>query len=148
MVMAVQTSSRQATASPSAQPIAELSPDEKRALLGQLLRKKTREAQPFHPLSDNQQGIWFLHQFAPENSTYNVSFAGRIRSQVDIPAFRRAFQALVDRHPSLRTTFAVQAGKPVQRIHEHQTVQFEETDASTWREDERYRGLKDTLPGK
>ena len=98
--------------------------------------QKAREAQPFHPLSDNQQGIWFLHQFAPENSIYNVSFAGRIRSHVDIPAFRRAFQALVDRHPSLRTTFAVQAGKPVQRIHEHQTVQFEETDASTWREDE------------
>ena len=135
--MAVQTSSRQATASPSAQPIAELSPDEKRALLGQLLRKKTRDAQPFHPLSDNQQGIWFLHQFAPENSIYNVSFAERIRSQV-----------LVDRPPSLRATFAVQAGKPVQRIHDHQTVQFEETDASTWREDERYRDLKDTLPGK
>ncbi len=55
---------------------------------------------------------------------------------VDIPALRRAFQALVDRHPSLRTTFAVHSGKPVQQIHEHQPVHFEETDASTWREDE------------
>jgi amino acid adenylation domain-containing protein len=132
MVMAVQTSSGQAAASPSGQPIAELSPREKRALLGQLLERKAREAQSFHPLSDNQQGIWFLHQLAPENSIYNVSFAGRIRSHVDIPAFRRAFQALVDRHPSLRTTFAVQAGKPVQRIHEHQMVQFKEADASAW----------------
>ena len=88
------------------------------------------EPQTFHPLSDNQQGIWFLNQFAPETSIYNVSFAGRIRSELDIPAFRRAFQALVDRHPSLRTTIAVHAGKPVQQIHKHQPVHFEETDAS------------------
>ena len=75
-------------------------------------------------------------QFAPESSVYNVSFAGRIRSDLDIPAFRRALQALLDRHPSLRTTFAVHAGKPVQQIHDHQPVHFEVTDASTWCEDE------------
>ena len=134
--MPAQTNSQQITTPPSARPIADLSPNEKRALLAQLLRRKASESQPFHPLSDNQQGIWFLCQFAPESSIYNVSFAGRIRSDVDIPAFRRAFQALVDRHPSLRTTFAVHSGKPVQQIHEHQPVHFEETDASTWREDE------------
>jgi amino acid adenylation domain-containing protein len=116
--------------------IADLSPNEKRALLAELLRKKARESQSFYPLSDNQQGIWFLRQFAPENSVYNVSFAGRIRSDVDIPALRRAFQALADRHPSLRTTFAMRAGKPLQQIHPHLPVPFEATDASTWREDE------------
>ena len=134
-VMPAQTNSQQIRTPPS-RPIADLSPSEKRALLAQLLRRKASESQPFHPLSDNQQGIWFLCQFAPESSIYNVSFAGRIRSDLDIPAFRRAFQALVDRHPSLRTTFAVHSGKPVQQIHEHQPVHFEETDASTWREDE------------
>jgi amino acid adenylation domain-containing protein len=116
--------------------IADLSPHEKRALLAELLRKKARESRPFHPLSDNQQGIWFLCQFAPESSIYNVSFAGRIRSDLDVPAFRRALQAVLDRHSSLRTTFAVHAGKPVQQIHDHQPVHFEVTDASTWCEDE------------
>jgi len=115
---------------------ADLSADEKRTLLAQLLRKKVRGSKSFYPLSDNQQGIWFLCQFAPESSIYNVSFAARIRSEVDIPAFRRAFQALVDRHPSLRTTFAVHSGKPVQQIHEHQPVHFEETEVSTWGKDE------------
>jgi amino acid adenylation domain-containing protein len=115
---------------------ADLSADEKRTLLAQLLRKKVRGSKSFYPLSDNQQGIWFLCQFAPESSIYNVSFAARIRSKVDIPAFRRAFQALVDRHPSLRTTIAVHSGKPVQQIHEYQPVHFEEADVSTWREDE------------
>ena len=113
-----------------------LSPKEKRALLAQLLRTKVRASKSFYPLSDNQQGIWFLCQLAPESSIYNVSFAARIRSELDILAFRRAFQALVDRHPSLRTTITVQSGKPVQQIHDQQPVHFEEIDASTWREDE------------
>src|SRR5271166_256877 len=130
-VMPTQTNFQQIGTPPSVRPMAYLSPNEKRALLAQLLRRKAKEAQPFHPLSDNQQGIWFLCQFAPESSIYNVSFAGRIRSDVDIPAFRRAFQALLDRHPSLRTTIAVHSGKPVQQIHEHQPVHFEEIDAST-----------------
>jgi amino acid adenylation domain-containing protein len=120
----------------TAPPIAGLSPAEKRALLAELLRKKAHAAKSFYPLSDNQQGIWFLCQFAPESSIYNVSFAARLCFEVDIPAFRRSFQALVDRHPSLRTTIAVHDGKPVQQIHEHQPVHFEVTDASTWREAE------------
>ena len=120
----------------TSRPIADLSPSEKRALLAELLRKKANQSQPFHPLSDNQQGIWFLCQLAPESSVYNVSFAGHIRDEVDAAALRRAFQALVDRHPSLRTTITVQSGKPVQQIHEHHPVYFEETDASAWREDE------------
>jgi amino acid adenylation domain-containing protein len=130
--MTAETNSQQIRTLPSARPIADLSPNEKRALLAQLLRRKARESQPFHSLSDNQQGIWFLCQFAPESSIYNVSFAARIRSDLDIPAFRRAFQALVDRHPSLRTTIAVQSGKPAQQIHEHLPVHFEEIDASSW----------------
>ena len=56
--------------------------------------------------------------------------------RLDIAALRRAFQALVDRHPSLRTTFSVDAGKPVQQVHEHQKVHFEETDAAAWSGDE------------
>src|SRR5450759_3656870 len=118
------------------QPTADLSPHEKRTLLAQLLRKKVNGSKSFYALSDNQLGIWFLSQFAPESSIYNVSIAARIRSDLDIPAFRRAFQALVDRHPSLRTTIAVHAGKPVQQIHEYQLVHIEQTIASSWHEDE------------
>jgi len=97
---------------------ADLSPNEKRALLGQLLEQKASESPSYYPLSHNQQGIWFLCQLAPESTIYNVNFAARICSDIDIPALRRAFQSLVDRHPSLRTTFAVRSGKPVQQIHE------------------------------
>lgn len=121
----------------AAQRIADLSPGEKRALLAkllrqELLRKEASESQSFQPLSYNQQGIWFLYQLAPESMVYNVNFAARIRSDLDIAALRRAFQALVDRHPALRTTFSVRSGKPAQLVHQQQTVHFVEIDASAW----------------
>ena len=74
---------------------------------------------------------------------YNVSFAARIASELDVPALRRSFQALVDRHPSLRTTFSVRSGKPAQRIHQGAKVQFEEIDASAWSRDEMEPRLAD-----
>ncbi len=61
---------------------------------------------------------------------YNVSFAARIASELDIPALRRSFQALVDRHPCLRTSLSVRGGKPAQVIHQGAKVHFEEIDAS------------------
>ena len=118
--------------SDAAQRIADLSPGERRALLAKLLRKEKSESQSFQPLSYNQQGIWFLYQLAPESMVYNVNFAARIRSDLDISALRRSFQALVDRHPALRTTFSVRSGKPAQRVHQQLAVHFVETDASTW----------------
>jgi hypothetical protein len=114
----------------ASQRIADLSPAEKRALLAKLLRKEASESQSFQPLSYNQQGIWFLYQLAPESMVYNVNFAARIHSNVDIPALRRAFQALVDRHPALRTTFSMLSGKPAQQVHQELGVHFVETDAS------------------
>jgi hypothetical protein len=116
----------------TSQRIADLSPIEKRALLAELLRKTAGQSASSHPLSYNQQGIWFLYQLAPENSVYNVNFAARISADIDVPAMRRAFQALIDRHPALRTTFPVHFGKPIQRVHEAQKVHFQEVESSTW----------------
>ncbi len=87
-------------------------------------------------LSYNQQSLWFLYKLAPESAAYNLPFAVYIRSDVDIPALRRAFQTLISRHPSLRTTYTVRNDKPVQQVHDDQEVHFEETDASAWSTDE------------
>ena len=42
---------------------------------------------------------------------------GRITGDVDVSALERAAQALVERHPILRTTYAVHDGQPVQLVH-------------------------------
>src|SRR5262249_42245070 len=88
-----------------------------------------------HPLSYEQRSMWFLHQQSPENSVYNIAAAVRIQSGVDVAASHRAFQALVDRHACLRTSFGISQGEPVQRIHDRMEVCFHHDDASEWTSD-------------
>lgn len=116
--------------------LANLSSQEKRELVAQLLRQKVNQATSLHPLSYGQQALWFLYQSAPENTAYNTAFTANIRSHVDVSALKGAFQSLIDRHPSLRTTFTTIDGKPVQEIHGHQEVCFHQIDASAWSWDE------------
>jgi len=87
-----------------------------------------------HPLSYGQQALWFLHQLIPDEISFNVAGAVRVLGDVDISALKGAFQELVNRHASLRTTFIVSEGQPVQIINEHITVPFREEDASAWSE--------------
>jgi hypothetical protein len=120
----------------ASQQIAGLSPKEKRALLAELIRKQKAEARSTFPLSFNQQGMWFLYQLAPESTVYNVTFSARIRSALDSDALQRAFQTLIDRHPSLRTTFTLVEGVPVQQVHDCLPLDFIETDESAWTDDQ------------
>ncbi|ARV58869.1 hypothetical protein BZZ01_09675 [Nostocales cyanobacterium HT-58-2] len=114
----------------------ELSPQERRALVAQLLKEKANKLKSLFPLSQGQQALWFLYKLAPQSWAYNTLFTVRIRSEVDISALRRAFQVLIERHPSLRTTYTECDNKPIQQIHENIDVDFEEIDASTWNWDE------------
>ena len=111
------------------------SKEEKRALLTQILRKAARQPKSF-PLSHGQQALWFLYKLAPQSWAYNTLFTAHIRSDVDTSSLRHAFQTLISRHPSLRTTYTVRDGKPLQQIHDHLEIHFEEINATTWNWDE------------
>jgi amino acid adenylation domain-containing protein len=87
-----------------------------------------------HPLSIGQQALWFLYRMAPDNVAYNIAAALRLRNEIDLSAMRRAFQSLVDRHASLRTTFANVDGTPMARIREDVEVSLEIIDAGQWSE--------------
>ncbi len=87
-----------------------------------------------HPLSYGQQSLWFLHQLAPESSAYNLPGAIRIRGHLDVSALRRAFQTLIERHASLRTSFIAVRGAPVQRVAPHVPLPLYEEDAADWSE--------------
>ncbi len=88
------------------------------------------------PLSRGQAALWFIHQLAAESAAYNVPVAVRVLSPLDTAVLRRAFQALSDRHPSLRTRFAYGAGAPVQIIEQEREVCFHREDASDWTADQ------------
>jgi hypothetical protein len=69
------------------------------------------------PLSFDQQRLWFLDQLEPGSSLYNDCFDLRIVGvQLDVAAFRRALQAIVARHDSLRMSFRIHAGRPVLHV--------------------------------
>lgn len=114
----------------SPQRLDNLSPQQKRALLAELLREELDASSVTLPLTYMQQAMWYLYRFAPESSAYNVAFTVRVRSNIDVPAMQRAIQQLVDRHEPLRTTFGVRDGKPVQMIHRRTSAQLEEIDCT------------------
>ena len=64
------------------------------------------------PLSFAERRMWFLDQFEPGTSTYNMPEALRLRGQLDEGALEQALVALVQRHEGLRTRFAPKEGEP------------------------------------
>ncbi|HYO99699.1 MAG TPA: MupA/Atu3671 family FMN-dependent luciferase-like monooxygenase [Pyrinomonadaceae bacterium] len=89
-----------------------------------------REAATEFPLSHGQQALWYLYQLAPESTAYNISAAVRIKGGLKPDKLRRAFQMLVARHPSLRTSFSAPLKEPLQKVHQSVGLSFEIEDAA------------------
>ncbi|ARU63537.1 hypothetical protein CBW65_22905 [Tumebacillus avium] len=70
------------------------------------------------PLSFAQERLWFLDQLEPGTSSYNIPVALRLQGTLDEDALLQSFQALVQRHEALRTTFHNAQGQPQQVIVE------------------------------
>ena len=68
------------------------------------------------PASFAQQRLWFLNQLAPSNPFYNVSTALYLIGSLNSIALEKTFYEIVQRHESLRTTFAMLEGEIVQII--------------------------------
>src|SRR6185295_16096414 len=66
------------------------------------------------PLSYGQEALWFLQQTTPQSRAYNTGTLLQIHSAIDVALWRRLIQMLVQRHPLLRTTFALRDGQPSQ----------------------------------
>ncbi|MFO0762766.1 MAG: amino acid adenylation domain-containing protein [Byssovorax sp.] len=69
------------------------------------------------PLSFAQERLWFLDQLTPGDPSYVVPIAQRLTGSLHRAALEQALSALAARHEALRTTFALQDGRPVQLIH-------------------------------
>ncbi|MDH0485647.1 MULTISPECIES: non-ribosomal peptide synthetase [unclassified Pseudomonas] len=80
-------------------------------------------AQPL-VLSYAQQRQWFLWQLAPTSAAYHIPTTLRLKGVLDIPALQRSFDALVQRHESLRTTFQQVGEQAVQVIHPQLPVEL------------------------
>ncbi|HEX2645165.1 MAG TPA: condensation domain-containing protein, partial [Thermoanaerobaculia bacterium] len=114
-------------ATPSAPPMADLTP-EQRALLMLRLRQKAARREPAGPdlapvprdrplpLSFGQRRLWLADRWQPGNPAYNLPFAFRITGALDGAALDAAFRGIVRRHESLRTRFAGDGNEPLQIV--------------------------------
>src|SRR5579883_824152 len=97
------------------------------------------------PLSFAQQRLWFIDQLIPDNTIYNVPTVIRLTGSLKIAALERTLKEIVRRHETLRTTFKVLNGQPLQAIACSQTIPLNVLNLQTLPVDEREAEAKRIL---
>jgi non-ribosomal peptide synthase protein (TIGR01720 family) len=83
----------------------------------------------FYPLTPAQQGILFHALFAPNSGAYCQQFDYRIKGRLNIAAFKRAWQRVIERHQTFRTAFLWDGlAEPVQVVLRRADLPFKEYD--------------------
>src|SRR4051812_34942497 len=92
-----------------------LTADQKRELLAQMLRQRAR-AEARGPLSYNQKSMWYLYCLAPDSPAYNARLTAKLRHTVDAEQLKQACDFLIGRHEILRTTYGIAEGESFQEV--------------------------------
>ncbi|MHC0062944.1 non-ribosomal peptide synthase/polyketide synthase [Nostoc sp. UIC 10890] len=69
------------------------------------------------PLSYAQTRLWFLDQFEPNSSFYNIPLALHLVGTLNQVALEKSLEEIIHRHEALRTNFITVDGKPSQIIN-------------------------------
>lgn len=78
------------------------------------IRKRAQQDQA--PLTLMQERIRFIEEMYPGRLDYNTPSGHRLRGPINLEAFERAFNRMVERQPSLRTRIVSTPAGPVQQI--------------------------------
>ncbi|MCP4218505.1 MAG: amino acid adenylation domain-containing protein, partial [bacterium] len=81
------------------------------------------EKKDFHILSSAQKRLYFLQQMDAEGTAYNMPHVTAFPGAFSREKVEETFKQLIRRHESLRTSFHMKDGVPVQVVHEN--VEFE-----------------------
>ena len=94
--------------------------------------------QAHYALSHAQLRLWVLDQFQEELTAYSRPISYDISGNLNIVALTQAFEALMNRHESLRTIFKVVDGEPRQFILPFSEINFKitQTDISSVKDKE------------
>ncbi|WP_437966994.1 amino acid adenylation domain-containing protein [Sorangium sp. So ce260] len=111
-------------ATPSDFPLARLDQASLDRLLG-----PGRDVEDVYPLSPLQQGLLFHSLWEPGSGVYVEQVTCTLEGTLDVDAFRRAWEAVIDHHGALRTTFAWEgADEPLQIVRRGAAVEIEVED--------------------
>ncbi|MZQ80584.1 amino acid adenylation domain-containing protein [Paenibacillus sp. 5J-6] len=75
------------------------------------------EALDLYPVTSQQKRLYVLEQLSDAGTSYNMPIVMSLEGKVDRERFAQAFHQLAARHESLRTSFELRDGEPMQRIH-------------------------------
>ncbi|WP_298510501.1 non-ribosomal peptide synthetase [uncultured Kordia sp.] len=78
----------------------------------------------YYEASHAQKRLWIIDQFEESKLAYTQPRVFTLKGKLDTEAFEMAFNTLVDRHESLRTTFISVDGVPKQKIHNRKEYGF------------------------
>jgi NRPS condensation-like uncharacterized protein len=91
-----------------------------------------KNVEDFYPLSPVQQGMLFHSLLAPRSGVYVEQTTCAVQGDLNIAAFERAWQQVVDRYPVLRSSFVWEnVAEPVQVVQRQVPVTIEQHD---WRD--------------
>jgi amino acid adenylation domain-containing protein len=68
------------------------------------------------PLSFQQERLWFLHQLEPHTPAYNIQSVISLTGALDVRLVEAAVAVVVARHETLRTSFGLRDGEPVEEV--------------------------------
>src|SRR5215813_926359 len=84
------------------------------------------DIEDFYPLSPMQEGMLFHTLYAPGSGVYVTQLSCQLFGPLDVAAFERAWQQVVDRHSVLRTFFVWQdVPAPIQVVQREVKVRVE-----------------------
>jgi amino acid adenylation domain-containing protein len=87
------------------------------------------QMEDLYPLSPMQRGMLFHALYDPGSPVYFEQVSYRIHGHLDLSAFQRAWQRVVDRHPVLRTSFHSDGlDEPLQMVRRQVKLPFLEED--------------------
>ncbi|EPY04932.1 bacitracin synthetase 1, partial [Paenibacillus alvei TS-15] len=86
---------------------------------------KPAEAREHYPVSSAQKRMYILNQLEGAELSYNMPGVYSVEGQLDAGRLEQAFSGLIARHESLRTTFELVNGEPVQRVHDQVSFMVE-----------------------
>ncbi len=92
---------------------------EDKALEKEVFVKDVREPEPehtFYELSNIQKRIWFLQNYDPQMTVYNLPLVSYINTELNVHVLKEAVNLLIQRHEVLRAVFGEENGEPYQRI--------------------------------
>jgi len=92
---------------------------------------KPVEKKEYYEISSAQKRLYVSQQMELDRTVFNTPNGFILEAEFDIGKLENIFKKLILRHESLRTSFEMVNGKPVQRIHENVEFNIEYYDA--WR---------------